>query len=404
MLWKVYDQIAVLLILSQILFLYQGFRNYYYALKRSRRANNSYQPSVLLTVPCKGIDNAFEKNIASFFTLDYPDYHLCFVVEDAGDAAYAKLNEIKTRLEPESRAATVQILIAGHTTGSSQKIHNLLHSYQNAAPEKTQVLVFADSDACVHAHWLNHLVYPLQRSKTGATTGYRWFIPEKNNLATLALSAMNAKIAQMLGNSRFNQAWGGSMAISREMFEKTNLPQIWKNAISDDLSLSLAVKKAGKKVIFAPACLVASYEFTTWLSLIEFARRQFLITRVTMPWTWFFALFSSFFALFGVWFAGAIAIWAHTIGKPNFALYASIPILFLTTQFIRAVLRQVLICKLLPENTSRLRIAAVADILGNPILSWLMFACILVSAAGRTISWRGIRYRLVSPTKTEKLD
>lgn len=403
MLWKVYDQIANLLILSQIVFLVQAFRNFYYALKRSRRANNSHQPSVLLTIPCKGIDNAFDKNIASFFTLDYPGYHLCFVVEDACDAAYAKLNEIKTRLEPESTASNVRILIAGHTTGCSQKIHNLLHSYQNT-PEKTQVLVFADSDACVHAHWLNHLVYPLRKSKTGATTGYRWFVPEKNNLATLALSAMNAKIAQMLGNSRFNQAWGGSMAITREMFEQTNLPQIWKNAISDDLSLSYAVKKAGKKVIFAPACLVASYASTTWRALFEFARRQFIITKVTMPRTWAFALFSSVFALFGVWFAGAIAIWAHVTEKPNFALYAGIPVFFLTAQFIRAVLRQVMIRKLLPENASRLRMAAAADILGNLVWSWLMFVCIIASAGGRTISWRGIRYRLVSPTKTEKLE
>lgn len=402
MLWKVYDQIAILLILSQIVFLVQAFRNFYYALKRSRRANNSYQPAVLLTVPCKGIDNAFEKNIASFFTLDYPDYHLCFVVEDACDAAYEKLNEIKDRLEPESTAANVRILVAGHTTGCSQKIHNLLHSYQNM-PGKTQVLAFADSDACVPAHWLNHLVYPLRKPKTGATTGYRWFVPEKNNLATLAMSAMNAKIAQMLGNSRFNQAWGGSMAITREMFEQTNLPQIWKNAISDDLTLSYAVKKQKKKIIFAPACLVASYESTTWPALFEFARRQFVITKVTMPRTWAFALFCSTIALVGIWVATPIAIMAHITQQNNFALYLSVPIFFLTAQFVRTVLRQIMIAKLLPGDAKKLRIAAAADIGGNLIWTWLMFACITASAIGRTITWRGIRYRLVSPTKTIKL-
>lgn len=402
MFWNIYDYIAVFLILSQLLFLVQAFRNFYFAAKRSKKPCKGARPNVLLTVPCKGIDNAFEKNISSFFKLQYPNYHLYFVVEDISDRAYEKLNEIKTQHRKDSLAADIQILIAGEATGSSQKIHNMLHSYNNA-PENTEVLVFADSDACVRPNWLEHLVYPLRKPKAGATTGYRWFVPEKNNLATLALSALNAKIAQMLGNSRFNQAWGGSMAITREMFEKTNLPQIWKNAISDDLTLSYAVKKQKKKIIFAPSCLVPSYESTTWPALFEFARRQFVITKVTMPRTWAFALFCSTMALLGVWGAGAIAIIAHSDQKQNLALYISVPILFLAGQFIRTVLRQIMIARLLPEDAKRLRVAAAADILGNLIWAWVMFACIAASAIGRTIKWRGIKYKLVSATKTIKL-
>lgn len=402
MLWKIYDCTAVILILSQLLFVVQAFRNFYFAMKRSKKPCKGSRPTALLTVPCKGLDKAFEKNISSFYKLNYPDYRLYFVVESTSDPAYEKLNEIKDRYCAESLAADIQILVAGDATGSSQKIHNMLHSYSNA-PDNTQVLVFADSDTCVRLNWLEHMVYPLRKSKVGATTGYRWFVPEKNNLATLALSAMNAKIAQMLGNSRFNQAWGGSMAISKEMFEKTNLPGIWKNAISDDLALSYAVKKQKKKIIFAPACLVASYESTTWLALFEFARRQFLITKVTMPRTWAFALFSSIFTLAGIWAAAGIALMAHIVQQQNFALYLTVPILFLTAQFTRTVLRQVMVAKLLPEDTKKLKIAAAADILGNLLWSWIMFACIVASAIGRTITWRGIKYKLVSATKTVKL-
>ncbi len=402
MFWKIYDNIAVFLILSQLLFLVQAFRNFYFAVKRSKRSCKGERPSVLLTVPCKGIDNAFEKNISSFFKLQYPDYHLYFVVESISDPAYEKLNEIKTRYQQDSLAADIQILVASDATGCSQKIHNMLHSYHNA-PDNIEVLVFADSDACVRPNWLEHLVYPLRKSKVGATTGYRWFVPEKNNLATLALSALNAKIAQMLGNSRFNQAWGGSMAITKEMFERTGLPQIWENAISDDLSLSYAVKKQKKKIIFAPACLVPSYETTTWPALFEFARRQFVITKVTMPRTWAFALSCSTIALIGVWAAGPLAIIAHSAQKQNLALYITVPVLFLSAQFIRSVLRQIMIARLLPDDAKRLRVAAAADILGNLLWAWMMFACIAASAIGRTITWRGIKYKLVSATKTIKL-
>ena len=38
---------------------------------------------MLLTVPCKGIDRAFEKNIRSILNLEYPDFVLHFVVQDA---------------------------------------------------------------------------------------------------------------------------------------------------------------------------------------------------------------------------------------------------------------------------------------------------------------------------------
>ena len=99
----------------------------------------------------------------------------------------------------------------------------------------------------------------------------------------------------------------------------------------------------------------------------------------------------------------AIAIMAHAGQQKNFALYLTVVILFLTAQFTRSVLRQIMVAKLLPEDAKRLRVAAAADIGGNLLWSWVMFACIAASAIGRTITWRGIKYKLVSATKTIKL-
>ena len=64
------------------------------------------------------------------------------------------------------------------------------------------------------------------------------------------------------------------MAIRVEVFRELGLDRIWPKSLSDDLSLSTAVKKAGKKVAFVPACLVASYESTTWSQLFEFGLTQ----------------------------------------------------------------------------------------------------------------------------------
>lgn len=398
-----YYDVAWAAILAQLLFLYYAVRNYRYALaKYDRQRRTVYCPRVGLIVPCRGLDAHFHSNIGAFFGQDYDNYRLFFVVDEKSDPAYAELRKARETLAQSSKALDVQILVSGPSTSCSQKIHNLLYVFHRL-PDDTEVLAFGDSDVCVHRDWLRHLVWPLRRSKCGVATGYRWFIPTRNNLATLALSAVNGSVAQFLGNSTFNQAWGGSMAVRAEDFRRLNLPEIWKNTSSDDLSLSQAVKKAGMRVTFVPACLVASFESATWSGLCEFGRRQFLITRICAPGTWWLGFLSSLGSVIGLWGTAALAVYAVAINAGNIPLYAAVPVVFLIGQFLRAGLRQSMVMKILSECRSQLGPAATADILGCWLWSLLLFAFVVSSAFGRTIRWRGIRYRLVSPSKTEIL-
>ena len=375
------------------------YRNYHYALGRYKEKRLSYRPRTVLFVPCKGIDPDFQKNVTSFFNQDYENYLLWFVVADKADPAYAKLCKLKNQLNRGSKAQDIQILVAGQGQSCSQKIHNLLYCYERIGDD-VEVLAFADSDICVRNDWLSHIVFPLQRPRNGATSGYRWFIPKKNNLATLALSAVNAKVAQLLGNTHCNQAWGGSMAIKVDVFRQIGLDKIWPKVLSDDLSLSRAVKKAGKRVIFVPACLTASYTSTTWRKLFEFGRRQFLITRISVPRLWWFALLSSLYSILGLWGGAGLALYAAAIGEKNLTLFAAVPILFFVSQVGRAVLRQKMISKLLKYDWPKMRAACAADILACWIWSLLLLFFIVSSAFGRTICWRGVRYKLLGPTKT----
>jgi len=252
-----YDTVAWTAILAQVVFLYNAVRNYRYALAKYRRQTRpTFQPRTTIIIPCKGLDARFGANIESFFSQDYDNYSLFFVVQEKSDPAYEALREIASRLRSSSNARDIQILVAGLSSHCSQKIHNLLFAIERA-PSDTEILAFADSDVCVRRDWLSHLIWPLRRPKCGVTTGYRWFIPIRNNLATLGLSAVNAGVAQLLGNNRFNHAWGGSMAVRAADFRRLGLPDLWKHTLSDDLSLSQAVKKASMHVIFIPACLAA---------------------------------------------------------------------------------------------------------------------------------------------------
>ena len=71
----------------------------------------------------------------------------------------------------------------------------------------------------------------------------------------------------------------------------------------------------------------------------------------------------------------------------------------LCLQLIRAVLRQKMAGKLLSHERQTMKAARVADILGFWLWSLLMLILIISSAFGRTICWRGIRYKLLGPTE-----
>ena len=404
-----YYYIALIAIISQLIFLVQTYNNHRYALKKYRK-KRWYRPQTVLIVPCKGLDSAFQENIASFFHQDYENYSLWFVVAEESDPAYDELCKLKKQLSKNTKAEEVKILVAGHGQSCSQKIHNLLYCYERIGND-IDVLAFADSDICVHKDWLSHLVYPLRKTKYGAASGYRWFIPAKNNIASLALSALNAKVAQLLGNTIFNQAWGGSMAIRIDVFRRVGLDKIWPKVLSDDLSLSRAVKKAGMHVAYVPACLVASYESTTWRKLFEFARRQFLITRVAATRTWLFGLFSSLYSVLGLW-GGIVIAWLVIRGswfdqqlrEDEKIILLTLPVVFIGGQTIRAILRQKMIRKLLEKDRRKMRAACLADILFSWVWSLVLLFLILSSAFGNTVCWRGIRYKLLGPTETIILD
>ncbi len=398
--WYVY--VSWLLIVTQLLFLLLTFQNYRYVLAKNKRNRRYYRPRVALVVPCKKLDTNFEDNILSFYRQDYENYLLCFVVGDREDPAYEVLCRLKEKAGRHTKAEDVRILVSGPGQTCSQKIHNLLYAYRQI-PNDIEVLAFADSDICIKPGWLGRLVHPLRHDKVGVASGYRWFVPEKNNFATLTLVAINAKVAQLLGNTRYIQAWGGSMAIKLKTFRELGIEKIWQRAVSDDLSLSYAVKKAHRKVAFVPGCIVASYDSTTWTQLFEFARRQFLITRVATPGTWWLGLLSSLYSVFGLWIGAGLAVYAAHRRYSHVCLFAAVPLLFFMAQFVRAILRQSIAKIILEQYRSKLKAAAVVDLMLFWLWSPVMLFLILSSAFGRIISWRGIRYRLDGPAETTVL-
>jgi len=150
-------------------------------------------------------------------------------------------------------------------------------------------------------------------------------------------------------------------------------------------------------MIYVPSCMVASYETTTWPKLFEFVRRQFLITRVYAIRTWLFGLFSILFSVGGLWLMIGTAAFARHIQDKNATFFAITAAAILLAQFARAVIRQRMISHLLVKDIKAMRAAAWADILFFWVWGIILLIGIVSSAFGKTICWRGIRYRMNSP-------
>jgi len=173
--------------------------------KSRTKPPHDFVPAATLILPCKGVDPGFEQNLGAYFELDYPDLQILLVTGDSADPCVPILEKVKERYPGVSS----EILFAGKTEQRGQKVHNLLHALGQFR-DKDQVLALGDSDIRPARHWLRDLIGPLKDPQVGVSTGFRWYLPQRGNFASVLRSVWNAGTASLMkeGNSLF--AWGGS--------------------------------------------------------------------------------------------------------------------------------------------------------------------------------------------------
>ena len=256
------------------------------AMVRRKKIPN-YAPSgrVLVVSPCKGAERGLEANLRAVLTQDYSEFEVAFVVEDAADPA---CHAIRRAMAAEPRVPA-RLIIAGRAEACSQKIHNLRAATADLADDIRHIAFF-DSDGRPQPYWLRTAIYKHYLPQIGATTGYRWLIPERPTVANHLVAAINANVMAVLGRSSHHLVWGGSWAIRRETFERLKIRGAWQGMLSDDLVASAALGRAGLEVRFEPACVLSSSVDVNWSQMFEFVRRQYCITRHYAFRWWLLAL------------------------------------------------------------------------------------------------------------------
>ncbi|HKU77175.1 MAG TPA: glycosyltransferase family 2 protein [Pyrinomonadaceae bacterium] len=370
--------LAALSIWFGIQSLLNGIRYAAYVRRETSRALPEFQPFVSVIAPGRGLEPGLRENLQTLLEQDYPRYEVLFVFDRADDPAIQIIGHGSSRL--------ARTIIAGPATDSGQKVHNLRVAVTEVDPQ-SEVLVFVDTDARPAKDWLKHLVAPLADETIGASTGYRWFVPNRGGIASRLRGVWNASVASALGSDTAkNFCWGGSTAIRRTTFEKVNVSERWRGTVSDDFTITRVLKEAKLPIHFTPHCLVASVGDCDFKELFEFTTRQIKITRVYAQHLWLPLLLGS--ALFAIVFFGGVIL---LILSPSLVLLLILLVIFTlgaTKSFIRW-----------RAINSSLNRDLLAHIFLWPFASLLYLYNAIVAGFSQRITWRGITYELKSPTE-----
>jgi len=385
--------LAFLQILLGVYLIWQTLQWLGYVRRRLNSDPGFYTPRVAVLCPCKGMEPGLERNLLSLTEFERQNYEIFFILASASDPA----RSIVERVAKNSRVKA-SVIIAGNPVNSGEKVNNLRVAVEQLPPE-FEVLVFTDSDGCPARRWLHHLVSPLGDVRIGATTTMRWLLPNRTNLPTALLAAWNAPLVTMLSEKGKNFCWGGGTAIRRSTFEQSGVMDVWRNSVSDDYSMTRALERTNRPIVFIPECVTLSYAETDWQGLLEFTNRQVLITRVYAGTIWGAAA-ATHLLYCTTLLCGVMAFLSVTFEqRPAFhiAMLTFLPVVLAS---IRSAIRLVGVTEALPASRSQIMGQAWIYILLTILVPFLYLLNFVNSLITRKTRWRGVAYELIGPEQT----
>jgi ceramide glucosyltransferase len=385
--------LAILQILMGAYLVWQALQWLGYLRRRLKTDPGFYAPKVAVLCPCKGVEPGLERNLVSLTEFERQNYEIFFILASGSDPA----RSIIERVAKNSRVKA-HVVITGPPNGCSEKVNNLKVAIEQLPPE-FEVLAFADSDGRPGKSWLHHLVAPLGDVRIGAATTMRWFIPNRNNLATALLAGWNAPVVTMLSEKGKNFCWGGGTAIRRSIFEQSGVLDEWKNSVSDDYSLTRTLERNNRSIVFLPECLTLSYVETDFHGLLEFTNRQILITRVYADRVWASAAATHFLYCLTLVFGTLLILSDLLAQRPVFHLL-TLTFLPLLLSAIRGSIRLIGVTEALPVARSQITGQAWIYVLLTVFLPFLYLVNFVNSLITRRIRWRDVTYELINPQQT----
>jgi ceramide glucosyltransferase len=327
------------------------------------------QPPVTVLKPLHGAEPGLYDNLCSFVDQDYPESQIVLGVRDRNDRA---LLVAQTLLENRPDC-DISLVVDPRVAGSNLKVANLDNMLPTA---RHDILVLADSDMRVDREYLGAVTAPLHDPRIGlvtclykaASTGGLW-----SQLGAMHINFSflpSAVLAEAIGVG--GGCFGATIALRREVLERTGGFARVRNELADDHRMGAAVRGLGLATVLSPYIVENRVTEPDFASLWRHELRWARTSRAMAP----------------VGFAGSVV--THTVAIAALAAIAS--------GFSAAACAGVAVSLLLRWASAGL----IARRLGLPTAGfWLLplrdalsFAVFLGSFCGRSVLWRDQLFRV----------
>jgi ceramide glucosyltransferase len=331
-------------------------------------------PAVTILKPLHGDEEGLFDNLMSFAQQRYAGaVQIVCGVADARDRAIATVERLRA-----SATHDVELVIDPTSHGANRKVANLI----NMTPRiQYDVIIVSDSDIRVDPDYLARVIAALQQQGVGAVTCLYHGLGAKGLWSQLSALAINAhflpSVVLGLASGLAQPCFGSTIALPRATLGEIGGFAAVADRLDDDYAIGAAVRRRGQAVAIPPftvahLCNEASLR-ELWRHELRWARTIRSIAPLghagsvvmhALPW-----------ALVAL----ALAPWS--------GLSVSAAAMTLAAILCRAaLLRQVTLGFALPPQPYWL----------VPVRDLMSFAVFAASFLGRSVRWRGQRYRLFS--------
>jgi cellulose synthase/poly-beta-1,6-N-acetylglucosamine synthase-like glycosyltransferase len=395
-----------------LVILIAAFRVFGFSMARraqDRRWKNGVGPQkpVALIVPVKGFDlQSTPRFFDAIFGQTYGDYRVIVCFESWDDPVARWLCEhleisarhpVWTHPDPTNGLRGITLVCGGIAETEGQKVRNQRAAFKDLS-SRDAIIAFADADILCGPDWLARLVAPINRATHELSTTYRWLVPKRPTLPNQVACTINASITTQGGADWSTVLWGGSMALTRELFDELDVPNLLAGSLNDDLRLSKAARATGRKIAFVRSLILPTPIDFTWGTFFEFVRRQYTQVKFFSP-----ILYTGVNLVLGFYVLGAATIVAALVYG---YFYAWIPVAaaYVIDQF-RALARQQVYLSLFKENGIRQKLFSAGWLEHMLTPFWMTLHWILLASTWtqNRLTWAGVRYQIDSKSKTRVL-
>jgi len=256
-------------------------------------------PSVTILKPLCGAEPGLYEDLRSFCRQDYPDFQIVFGVRDSSDPACA----VVRRLEAEFPMLPIAMVINPQLHGGNGKISNLINMLPHA---RHDVLVIADSDACVQPDYLATVTAPLRDPTVGLVTCLYRGVPTRGLWSRLGAMYINewyvpsVLVARLFGHQSYVS--GQTVCLRRETVRALDDLRLLADHLADDYRLGELVRGLGLRIVLSPYEVSGEHHEPSFRSVTRHEVRWMRTLRILRPWSfrWLFLSFSMPMAIAGM--------------------------------------------------------------------------------------------------------